>query len=90
MTLIEEATADGVRIRLIEQGISSFAILYTDQSNLAAIAWRTNDFAAAKRAFNRAVEVTAMGFSHPAWRKERPVAPPTIQQSPLRLWREGV
>jgi hypothetical protein len=70
-TLYEAHTDTGVRVRLIEQGIASFAILYTDQSNLAAIAWRTSDFVAAKQAFTRAVEIAALGFTHPAWRKER-------------------
>jgi hypothetical protein len=70
MTVLEEATADGVRVRLIEQGIASFAILYADQSNLAAISHRTTDLARAKQLFERSVMLAARGFTHPAWRKQ--------------------
>lgn len=78
MIILHEAHADGIRIRLIEQGIASFAIVYSD-GVLSAIAHRTTDRACANDLFNRSVEIAAIGFSHPAWKK------PVTKQIPITI-----
>jgi hypothetical protein len=78
MIILHEANADGIVIRLIEQGIASFAITYSDGA-LAAIAHRTNDLACAKNLFNRSVEIACIGFTHPAWKQ------PTTKQIPINI-----
>lgn len=67
MVILYEATVDGIRIRLVEQDIASFAIVYSGDG-MHAIAHRTTDRACATQAFNRSVEIAALGFEHPAWR----------------------
>jgi hypothetical protein len=69
LTIIREANADGICIRLIEQGIASFAITFNDGS-LAAIAHRTTDFACAEAWFRQSIEIVSdLGLTHPAWKK---------------------
>jgi hypothetical protein len=68
MNILCETHKAGIRIRLIEQNIASFAIVYSD-GELHAIAHRTTDFACATTMFNRSVEIAAIGFTHPAWKK---------------------
>ncbi len=74
LTILQEADADGICIRLIEQGIASFAITFNDGS-LAAIAHRTTDLACARSLFTQSIQiVTGLGLTHPAWKK------PSIKQ----------
>lgn len=68
MNILYEAHAEGIQIRLIEQGVASFAIVFIN-GDLACIAHRTTDFACAKERFERVVENAAVWLAHPAWKQ---------------------
>jgi hypothetical protein len=68
MTVIEEATPEGIRVRLVDADIASFAIVI-DDGVIYAIAHRTADFACAQTMFKRSVVLAGRGLTHPAWRK---------------------
>lgn len=66
--ILQEANADGIIIRLVEQGVASFAIVCIE-GKWAAIADRTSDRACANDRFARIVENADVWFAHPIWRK---------------------
>lgn len=78
ITIIMDAAREGVRIQLVEQNVASFAIVYSD-GDLYAIAHRTSDFACAMNSFSRSLEVAALGFTHPAWKK------PAVRNIPINI-----
>jgi hypothetical protein len=65
--VLQETQAAGITVRLVERGSSNFAILYLTK-NFAAINFRTSDRAVAQQSYDRAVDVAALGFAHPAWK----------------------
>jgi hypothetical protein len=68
MTVLQQTTTAGIRIRLIEQDIASFALIY-DDGMLYAIAHRTVDLACAQIMFKRSVVLAERGLTHPAWKR---------------------